>query len=108
MPWEKFTEEFEGINHCGVEPATEPPEMLYKKFTRPASESVTLSNGTGKIIYFGLENALSGDSTGTCFDANFFSQYNDIYLKNKSILPDSLRKKVRILQSNHVSILYLN
>lgn len=66
-----------------------------EKFPLPETDEVHFQKGKGKMIYFGLESALAGISTGVCFDANFFSQFYETYIENAAVLPISLRQKVR-------------
>jgi hypothetical protein len=48
----------------------------------------------GKYVHFGLENALSGNSSGLIHRDADLLQFVDIYHNNPSILPKELRKRV--------------
>lgn len=53
-----------------------------------------LPNNGGKLMYFGVERGISGNSPGVMFkDADLF-QYVNIHQEDKTILPHCLREKV--------------
>ena len=73
-----------------------------EQFPLPFSEELSFPKGNGKLIYFGLESALAGFSTGVYFDANFFSQFQDTYFAYPAVLPTSLRKQVHFIAMRKV------
>lgn len=54
----------------------------------------------GKLMYFGLEQAILGDSPGVMFKNADLIQYMNVYAEDPGYLPKTLRKKViRLLKS---------
>lgn len=54
-----------------------------------------LPNNGGKLMYFGLEKAILGDSPGIMFKHADLLQYLNIYMEEPNFLPRSLRQKVK-------------
>lgn len=72
----------------------EPESQRGKKWSYALPPAVVLPNDGGKLMYFGLECALSGDSPGTMFRHADLFQYISIYYEDADVLPQCIRTKV--------------
>lgn len=73
--------------------AAHPSKKRKKKKPMPLPMATKMSNG-GKLIYFGVEVALCGDSPGNLFKFADLLQYVNIYKTDQAYLPQSLLLKV--------------
>lgn len=54
------------------------------------------NNKGGKLMYFGIEGAIKGDSPGLLFENAHLLQYINLYKKDKDLLPQSIIDQVTI------------
>lgn len=95
-------EEGEGAHPKHSDPVLPPsshsdPSRVAKSYRRKRLNlppAVVLPNGGGKLMYFGLECALSGDSPWTLFQHADIFQYIRIFYEDADVLPQCIRKKV--------------
>lgn len=83
-----------------INSATNPTDINGKKAKKKVKRRpvklqpvIEMDNG-GKLIYFGLESALSGDSPGIVFKHADLLQFVNIYKEDPQLLPECLRSKV--------------
>lgn len=65
-----------------------------KKRPVPLLAATRFPGIAGKLMYFGVEEAIAGDSPGVLFQNADLLQYLQIYLDSPDYLPECIRKKV--------------
>lgn len=65
-----------------------------KRHPKPLPPAINLSNG-GKLMYFGIESALLGNSPGNLFKHADLLQFVQIYKEDPALLSQSLVSKVK-------------
>ena len=90
----------ESSDHTDLTPSSpsdfdkEPESQIKKRRSYALPAALVLPNKGGKLMYFGLECALSGDSPGTMFRHADLFQYISIYYEDATVLPQCIRTKV--------------